>query len=374
MDLPGRRDLFAVGRRAIVDAEAPRINPKVVDVDGSDLNLVVNSGALMGEELSRSFGRCMAGLFVGTAKGAPLDRVIMDRTGGLLPRKDASPATADVRIARPTSANGAGIVPATSRVTTPGGVTFTLDVDVAFGASDLFQDTTVTCTQTGPAGNVPATASGITRFLDQPYDSTMTVSQLENAAGGAEREDDVRYAARYFGFFVSIRRGVLPSIRLAALEVPGVAVAAAAEILNGNGFPAGAVQLYVADQDGNWSSSMLQAVRDNLLTYRAGGIPVFVGGGQVAYEAVSWKVAYESGVDTVTARNQLRAVTVAVAQFLDPDATLYRSSLIAGGRAVPGVVLGEASLLEPVGDVVPALKYGVAGAMIRIRPEDVTIA
>jgi hypothetical protein len=373
MELLDRRALFAVGRRAVMSAEAPRINPKVVDVDGSDLNILVNCGALIGEELSRSFGRCMAGLFVATARGDRLDRKIMDATGGLLPRKDAAGATIPLAINRPTFGAGAGIVGAGTRVTTAAGIQFALDVDVPFGGADLYMEGNFTCTQTGPIGRVPDTTGF--QFVDQPFDTTMVVSAAGSGAGGVDQEDDIRYAGRYFGFFEAIRRGILPAIRQAALEVAGVEIATAAEILNPVPYltPAAAIQLVVGDSDGASSPTMLQRVRDNLLRFRAGGIPVFVQGGSVINELVEWSVAYLPNFNTVQVRNQLRAVTVAVAQFLEPNETLYRSSLIAAARAVPGLVVNEDSLVAPAGDVIPSVAYGYDYAILRIQAQDVTI-
>jgi len=77
-------------------------------------------------------------------------------------------------------------------------------------------------------------------------------------------------------------------------------VATAFEIVNpGSGLPAAAVELVISDQNGNSSQAMIQGVTDNLLTYRAAGIPVFVSGGQIQYEQVVYDLDFQAGIDTV---------------------------------------------------------------------------
>jgi hypothetical protein len=131
--------------------------------------------------------------------------------------------------------------------------------------------------------------------------------------------------------------------------------------------PACSVQLVVADVNGGSSSSMLQQVKDILITYRAAGIPVDVSGGTVLPQAVRWNVDFAAGIDQDAAREQVRAVTVAVTQFLRPGQTLFRSSLIAAAKSIAGVVVNDNSLELPVGDTVPSL----VTQLIRTAPQDV---
>ena len=90
-ELPTRRDLFAVGRRSIVTTPGLRINPKVIDVQGSDLNIIVGAAALMGETISARFAANLRQLFVDTGSNEGLDRVTFDRYQ--INRKGANPAT-----------------------------------------------------------------------------------------------------------------------------------------------------------------------------------------------------------------------------------------------------------------------------------------
>jgi hypothetical protein len=116
---------------------------------------------------------------------------------------------------------------------------------------------------------------------------------------------------------------------------------------------------------------MIQDVSDKLLSYRAGGMPVVVSGGTVFFQSVTWALAFQTGFNEDLATARVRAVTVAVSQFLAPgpdNGILYRSSLLAAAKAVPGVILGDASLVYPLGDVVPTDPT----QMIRILTSGVT--
>lgn len=368
MDLPTRADLFQAARRSVLASNAPRVNPKVVDVEGSNLNLVVNSAAVVGEELSRAFQACVRGLFGETARGAKLDRYVMDRTGGQLPRKGAQAATVQFTVLRATSAAGAGTIPSGTRITTADGVVFSTDSDLVVSNTALSGLVGATCTFTGPGGRI---ANGTQRFVDAPFDASLQVFNEAGAAGGTDVEDDFRYLGRYLGFFPTIRRGVEAAIRQAALVVPGVEIATVVEVINSTGMPAASGQLVVGDSDGNASAAMLQAVRDSLLAFRGLGIPISVLGGSITYQPVTWQgLAYLSGYDSLGVQASLKAVTAALTQFLNPNQILYRSDLIAAAKGVPGLVLSASSLLVPAGDVVPS----TTSTILRTRQSDVTVS
>lgn len=351
-DLPTRSDLFAVFRRSLRTATVSKLNPAVVDIDGSDLNLVASATALMGEEATSSFADCMANAFAATAAGAALDRVIFDRAGGLLPRLAATPATVNLTLTRPVPGLATpGTFPAGGQILL-GGVTFATDLDAVFGGFTATVLVSATAVIAGPDGNVQASPPAGS-FVNAPFDTTIVIAN-QAAAGGTDQESDTAYRGRYFSFFPTIRRGTLAAIQSAGPDVPGVAVATAIEIVNPYGIPAAAVQLIVADANGNSSAAMLQAVTDLLLDFRACGIPVTVIGGLLNNTTpVIWNIQVESGFDSVAVAAQVRAVTAAITEFLAPGAVLYRSSLIAAARTVPGAIVTDTSLVSPALDVVP---------------------
>ena len=366
-----RSELFSVGRAAVAGTPNIRLNPAVADIPGSDLNLAIGIDSVIGEEVVSRGASAMRGAFAETARGAQLDRVAYDRYG--LRRFSATPASVDLVLSRPTpGAPTPGTYTAGSVVQTADGVQFGLDEDAVFGNFDTIVQVAATCATVGASTNV--TANTVTAFSTSPFDSTLTVNNPASAAGGTDTESDIQFLGRIRGFFPTVSKAILGAIEYGAKQVPGVAVATATEILNpSGGFPAGAVQLVVGDRNGNASSTMLTAVSDSLLNWRAAGIPVFVIGGTVVFQTVQWHLAFKVGFDERLATARVRAVTVAVSQFLPPgpdNGILYRSSLISAAKNVPGVILSDSSLLYPLGDVVPTS----AEIMIRILPTAVTFA
>jgi hypothetical protein len=116
---------------------------------------------------------------------------------------------------------------------------------------------------------------------------------------------------------------------------------------------------------------MITAVSDMLLNYRAAGITVVVLGGTVFYQSIQWHPTFLAGYNESLIRDRLRAVFVAVAQFLPPGPErggLLASSLISAARRIPGLVVTDASLAYPLGDVIPTSQE----QMIRVLPEAVT--
>lgn len=366
MDLPDRQDLFAAGRRYIKAQPSTRINPAVIDVAGSDVNLMLGAASLMGEQITASWAKCIRGLFVSTAIGSQLDQVVYDRFG--ITRNPANAASADLLLARPTFAGGGGTVPAGTRVTTPSGSIFSLATDVVFGPTDLTQPLTAAIAAVvGSTQNVPHTT--LTAFVDQPFDNTITVTNPEGAAGGTEQESDAEFRGRALSFFLTLRRGILGAIQFGATTVAGVSIATAFDIVNpGTALPAGAVQLIIGDNNGNASGLMIQQVIDAMLTYRSGGIPVFVSGGLVVFQQVVFRLAFQTGVDSVAASEAVRATASAFSQFYRPGQSLLESDMAAAARAVPGVIVLADSVNVPVGDVVPTSNTQI----IRVRPQDVS--
>ena len=293
----------------------------------------------------------------------------MDRIG--LPRKSENPASVDLTLARPTDAGRGGHDPQRDdRPDAATGTQYALDADVGFGSTDLTKTVSATCTEAGPDRERPGGrdhAVGVPRRSD----ATIAVTNQTQAAGGANAETDPAYLGRALGFLrTTIRRGVLGAIEFGATEVAGVTVAKAIEVVNpGNSLPAGAVQLVVSDDNGFSSGAIIQAVVDSLLSFRTAGIPVFVVGGSVVYQAVRWVgLEYAVGSDELQSQADIAAVTVAAAQFLAPSQTLRRSLLTAAAKTVPGVDVPDGALVNPPGDVFTTAPQQI----IRIRPQDVT--
>ena len=355
MMFASRKDLYDVGRRAVVGTPGTRINPSVIDVPGSDLNVVLGISSVLGEEVSSRGAVAMRGCFAELARGSQLDRLAADRYGLL--RFGATPATATVVLSRPTpGAPTPGTYSAGSVVQTPDGVQFATDEDAVFGNFDTSVTVGCTALTAGISGDVPS--GTITGFGTAPFDTTISMTNPSEAAGGTDAETDIQFLGRIRGFFPTVARATLSAVEYGAKQVAGVAVATATEVVNpSTGFPAAFVQVVIGDLNGNASAIMISEVSDELLAWRAGGIPVQVIGGIVVYQTVQWHLAFKTGFDEKLATDRVRAVSVAVAQFLPPGpdgGILYRSALLAAAKQVPGVILSDASLIDPSGDIVPA--------------------
>jgi len=370
-----RQELFAVGRRALASTPHLRLNPAVADIPGSDLNVVLGMFAVIAETVAARGARGMRGAFAELARGPQQDRLFYDRAGLL--RFDAHQATVDLDLYRdPPGSATPGTYPAGSIVQTPSGLQFATTSDAVFGDYDTLKRVSAQAMLVGSDGNVPPTDStagvGISVFATAPFDPNLSVRNLQSAAGGTDAEDDIPYLGRYRAFFPTLSKGILGAIEYGAQQVPGIAVATASEIMNPDGgYPAASVQLVIGDQNGNATSAMVTQVATSLLSYRSAGIKVEVLTGTVVYQQVQWALAFRTGTVESIARERVRAVTVAAAQFLPPGPNkgkLYRSSLFAAARQVPGVILTEDSLRYPIGDVVPAS----AQEMIRVLPSQVT--
>jgi len=375
VDLPSRSDLFANARRYAKQQQLIRINPAIIDVPGSNINLLFGGASLMGEMITAAWAKCIRGLFVSTARGAQLDKVVADRFG--ITRLPATLATVDLVLARPTDGAGGGTVSAGNQLTTADGSVFTLQADVVFGATDLTQPGEGVAAVTGSAQNVAAGAlntnpgtGGSGSWIEQPFDATIQVTNPAGAAGGNEVESDDFFRARALTFYITARRGILAAIQFGAVSAGvGATVATAFEIVNpGSAMPAGAVELIVGDQNGNSSRAMIQGVIDNLLTFRAAGIPVFVSGGVIQFEQVIYNLEFQAGIDTVAASSAVRATLVAITQFYRPGQPLLVSDCAAAARAVPGVIVNAGSVVAPVGDVEATSNSQI----LRVRPQDVS--
>ena len=366
---PTRNDFFAAGRTAVVGTPNIRINPTMIDVPGSDLNLAVGVPSVMGEEVSARGALALRGAFVELARGAALDRVAYDRFG--LQRFSATPATVDLVLTRPTPGGATpGTINAGAVVQTSNGTQMAIDATVTFGDFDTSKTCTATALVSGSIGNV--VANTLVQWATAPFDTTIAVTNPNPAAGGLDQELDVQFLGRIRAFFPTVSRGTLGAIEYAAKQVPGVAVATATEITNPTtGYPAAMVQLVVGDSNGNWTTDMLTSVNNMLLRYRACGIFVQTIGGTVFQQTVAWTLSFQTGIDEGLAESRVRAVTVAVAQFLPPGptkGTLLRSSLESAAKSVPGVIVTDSSLVYPDGDTVPTS----VSQMIRVAPTDVT--
>lgn len=367
-DLPSRVELFNVGADEVLARSAARppgqrLTAEEIFTEGSDINLVVASASAMGDETLRQLALRLKALTLDGAEDEDLDRLVADRTNGTLPRKEASPAVATVVITRAAGALPAVVLPVGTRWRTQAGIEFesTAIATLALGSNGPVS-VPVQAVVAGLAGNVAAGA--INQFSEVPSDPELLATNPEPAAGGDDRETDPRYRARARNFYLAARRGTIAAIEFGALTVAGVRQAVAVEEVDAGGDPTGRVALYIADAQGNGNAALVAAVRNALLEYRAAGIIVDIYGSVPVFQAIRYRLRFTAGTDTTAAFDSVRMATVAGVNALRPGDTLPVSLLFAAARSVPGVIVLDDAVQEPVGDVMPA-----AGTVIRTRAD-----
>lgn len=353
-DLPSRLDLQALGRD-YWRQNAKKVDPSIVDVDGSDANLFVGSSSVVADAVVKQIGFNVNRLTLAGAEDEDLDRYAWDRYQ--LTRKGASPALGTVRIFRAAATAGSGSVPVNTSLKTISGAEYITTSVANFGPSDLSTLANVRAAQAGKSSQVGKNAI---RKFSQPsllFDATLQVTNDDVTAGGEDTEDDETFKNRIQKFWTTARRGTLGAIEFGAISVPGVVSAQAIEALSGSGLPARVVNLYIADSSGVASQALADQVIAALDDYRAGGIAVVISTSIPLIVSIQLALSFEAGVDTVTLTQQIQAAIVEYVNSLPVNGTL----LVAGLFSVlqqffsDGVVAQQSSIVAPVGDLVPAI-------------------
>lgn len=364
-DAPTYQDLFDAGRREVL-VQPTRISNDVVDIAGSDANIIVASSAAQADEIAGYALALYQESFLGTAQGQALDRWINDRYQ--LPRQAAVPAVVLLRFDR--GGTVGFTIPAGSIFSTDDGVDYSTIDDVVFAASQegpLF--VTANATQAGTIGNVPIAA--VTTVQDTFDDDTLTVTNEEPAAGGADDESDDDYRARARDFFLSVRRGTKRAIETGARSVAGVQEATASEVLDPDtGNPFFRVQLLFSDLEGQGNLALGDRILLALDEFRGLGVPVsLIAGTPQLQSIVATGLLFEAGFSTTTVLNNARAAIVSAVNLLAPNETLRRAVILSALDTVDGLIVPDDALVEPAGDVVPN-----AGQVIRTQASLVNLS
>lgn len=373
-----RQDFFRLARNRLRITPDAQLDPAAVDKTGSTLNILAAVGSAMAEECeSRSQGR-FAGQLVASATEGDLDRRILELSKGKLPRKGAGAAAIDLYLSRTSTAAGEGQVDAGTEILA-GGLTWTLDTSVIFAASALGPfAVSATCTTLGSAGNGVAADSQKFKNLGALFDQTLTVQSVGTAldgissAGGADRETDEAYRARYALWDAGLDRN-LDFLAAGALSVPGVAAATALEDLDEDGNPTGTVTLYLGDAFGRATDGLLARVRAALRGFRLLGQHVQAFRTLPEFQSFTLSFGVLDTFDIGQVREEAKAKVVAYVNGLAPGAALLPASIGSVLAGIPGLVLLEA---VPNGCTVPAAPIfpSLLNTIYRTKPELVTFA
>jgi uncharacterized phage protein gp47/JayE len=363
-DVPSFQDLFNIGRDEMLSRNT-NLTQTVVETAGTETNIFNASSAAVGDEVIGQLARALAALYLDSANGQDLDRLVFDRYG--LVRKPAAPALGSVNFSTATVTSAAFSIPGGTLLQTQGGQQFITITAATFPFGSVgpvtvaVRSTLAGANQQAAIGTITAIVSAITGAP-----AGITVNNVVATSGAADVETDDSLRARARSFFTTARRGTIGAIQAAALAVPGVVTATAFEVLDAFGRPAKAVNLVVADQFTaslvnitpqpptyqTQSQTLATQVFQGLADARAAGIFVDVQVGQVVLQGVQLALRFAAGVDIGSVTLQACAAVVGYVNGLAPGAAMTIAGIIGILRAVPGLIVTGNEVVSPPGDVI----------------------
>lgn len=371
---PTKEDLFAVGARELLTRASlrpagKRVTAAAVYTVGTNVNSALAGAAAMADEAIRHTAIRFGELYLDSAEGDALQRVITDRIAPDLVRKQPSPSLVSLTVTRVSSAQTTSAFSraAGAIVRTSSGIEFETLADFGLAANELGTRTLdAQAVSAGSVGNVDA--GTVAQFAVAPSDPGILVTNLGPAVGGSDVESNRDYLARAKMEAASRVRGVAGAIESAALRVPGIKWAILEEVLDSNGDPNGVLRLYIADINGQSNLALLEKARLAIYPHRtAGMIPSIVNVSPV-WQSINYQLAFEVGTNLSAAREQLKTLTVALVNELAPGETLQRSMLYSIARQVTGAIVIDTVVSVPSADVVPGI-----GRKIRTTADRVTV-
>lgn len=365
MDFPTQSDYFRIFRDEILAGNG-KITRDAVERDGTDINIIGAATAALADEVTGQLADVESGLFLDSARGQKLDRLVFDRYG--LVRKPASAALGSVQFSTVASNPTPFTIPINTICQTADGVQYITTAAAIFPAGTTgpvvvgVRSALAGLDQTAKALTITSIVTAIT---GQPTDLTVTNTLATSGADDEEKDTNLRERARRF--FVTVRRGTLAAIEAAATAVPGVRRAAAFEVYDTLGRPARFVQLVIADPftdalvklDANPPTYQLQSqqlsltVFNSLSDVRSAGMFVQVFVAQTVLLPVSLNLKFTAGSNIDLVATIARATVGAYINSLKPGQAFAVVEAQAFLRNVPGLFYTGTEVVDPVGDVVP---------------------
>lgn len=366
MDFPTFQELFRIQRDEMLSRNG-QLTREIIERQGSDTNLIAAGAAAVGDEVIAQLTALEAALFLESATGKALDRLVFSRFN--MTRKPASPAVGSVNFTTTAAAPGGFTIPSGTRLSTSDGRQFATIADANFAMGSTGPVTVAIRSLLAGLSQQAAsrTVNSITsQITGAPGDLVATNPLATSGADDAESDDSLRDRAR--AFWTNARRGTVGAIQSAAQAVLGVKTASAFEVLDQLGRPSKMVQLVVADAFTDslvnvsptpptyqtQSQVLADAVFAALYDVRGAGIFVQVTVAQVTLQGVQLGLRFTAGADADATALAARAAVSAVINSLAPGQPLTNAAMIAALRAVPGLIVTGQEIVSPVGDVVPA--------------------
>jgi uncharacterized phage protein gp47/JayE len=344
--MPSWQDYYDIGKATLQSRR-----PTLVVAEGDVTDAVLAGGASMATTLDAYANRRFRATFLDGAVGSDLTDRCHDRG---VDRFEGAEAIGTLTLTRVSFAAGAGVIDAGTRVASEPNAatgefqTYTLDEDAVFGGTDLeLTGVAATCEKVGVKGNLAE--DKITRFLDNVFDPTITVTNPGRFAGGEEIESDEALRDRTRGFFLTQARGTLDALVFGAKQVPQVTrVSIAVD-------SSGVITVYVADSEGNSSDAMVDAVTAELEHWRDASDVVYVTGGVVVPVTISLSLTVKTGVSIPALLSRVRQAVVSRVGRLNPGETLYRDMISAAVRDVDREGIQGVEIVAPAANVSPGV-------------------
>lgn len=370
MDFPSFQQLFQIARNEALIRSAP-LSQDAIDREGSDANILVAAATAAADEVIGQLVNTSAGLFLDSASGTALDRLLFDRYG--LTRKIAANALGSVTFTANINLPSDYTILAGTKLKTVTGIGYEtvgnfvmqagtkgpLYVSVRSLLAGADQQAKIG-TITNIAGQMAGIPTGVQFFVTNPVAT----------AGAVDQETDAEFRERGRAFFTTVQRGTLRAIEQGALTVPGVTRASAYEILDPTGRPARLVSLVIADKFTDTladyaavpptyesqSKVLAESVFNALEDYRPAGVFVQVQLAQVVLLPVSLALSFAAGVNIDTVATNARATVTNVINNLNPGDDITAFQLVQALKGVQGLVVTEDDLLNPGNIVTSSLR------------------
>lgn len=368
MELLSRLDYFDIGRRFVL-GRGTRISPREIDTEGSNVNLLLGASSYMAQAVAQQNIESSATNLLDACEDDNLDRWGWDRYQELGIRKGAAPAVMRANVSRVVGGSS-GSVPIGTKVLSRSGIEYIATTTAPFSNTTLLTPIDLRAVQAGKEFQIGR--NQLVRFAkpEALFDASLNITNDEPSAGGEPAETNDVYRERLRRLGASLRRGTLGAIEAGALTVPGVNSATAIEVLGVEGYPAQMVELFIADSSGVASIGLANLVRSALEEWKAGGIYVAIRLSVPVLVNITLRLRFKAGVATAALSEQVRQAFVTYINSLPVNATLYRAEMgaILTRFKADGLIASNDSIVEPVGDIVPAI-----GTTLRVRPEGVVL-
>lgn len=362
-DFPTFDDLREVGRRAMLLSQ-PDLTIDAVDREGTDAGAFLDAAASIGDVVIGVFAEHWSGLWLESAKGAKLDKLIYDRYR--VARQPASVAYGSVEF----------------RTATPAAAAFTIPEGAIGKATDGRQYRTVE-SKTYPLGSVgpisvrivsvlagaaqQARANTITSFgaiPGAPADLVVTNTVATAGAADAESNEELIERARASrGADVAIMDAIVKK----ALAFPGVKTAVAYESLTAAGYPTGVNTLIITDRYTEslatlteavpsyevQSQALASAVYESLKRTRSCGVHIMVMVAVVRVLPISLSLTLGANATDATVQ-RARAAVVNYTNSGASGRRWVRQEAIRAMQGIPGLIVTGNDIAYPPGDVVPS--------------------